>query len=72
MFGIALFGFVLLLIDDWQCKSTFKVFFRQSFTTTFSSNFLPPKLLLYGISVFKEAMGHYIIAMNDWEFYKTL
>jgi len=37
MFGIALFNFVLLLIDDWQCKSAFtKLFYHQSF-------------LLYGI-----------------------
>jgi len=27
MFGITLFSFVLLLIDDWWCKSTFTKFF---------------------------------------------
>jgi len=51
MFGIDLFSFVLLLIDDWRCKSTFaklffaKLFFANPLQQPFHQNFLPPKLL---------------------------
>jgi len=47
--GIASFGFVLLLFDDWQCKLTFaKVFFAKPLQQPFCQTFLPPKFLLYG------------------------
>jgi len=42
MFGIALFGFVLLLIDDWRLVMQVSIrqsFFHQSFAASFSPKF---------------------------------
>jgi len=42
MFGIASFGFILLLIDDWQLAMQVNIrqsFFRQSFAAAFLPKF---------------------------------
>jgi len=44
IFVIALFSFILLLIDDWRCKSTFTKLLQQPFHQTFYH----PSILLYG------------------------
>jgi len=47
MFGIALFDFVLLLIDDCQLVMQVNIcqsFFHQSFAAAFSSNFFITKV----------------------------
>jgi len=49
-FGIASLGFVLLLIFDWRCKSTFaKVFFAKPCKAAFSPNFFTAKVFYHTV-----------------------
>jgi len=49
MFGIDSFGFVLLLIDDWQLAMQVNIrqsFFANPLQQPFRQTFLPPKFFL--------------------------